>query len=132
MSDRVQLTLAPALGDPQVQPVWLETLGDPRLCGTAMVTVVVTAVDVAEPALLTVTVMPPLTPVVQEVCVIATLRSGPLAICTAREAASSTGLMSLLLATDAWMLAAEVEGVAGTVPLITILLKLCPDARELD
>src|SRR5216684_1252106 len=51
-----------------------------------MVTVVVTAVDIADPTLLTVTAMLPVELVLQVVGVIAMLRSGPFTICTVADA----------------------------------------------
>ena len=89
-----------------------------------MVTVVVTAVDVADPTLLTVTAMPPAELVLQVVGVIAMSRSGPFTICTVADAELSNEFTSSELDTDACRLTAEVVGVAAIVPLTTMAAKL--------
>lgn len=131
-SERVHVTLDPAEGVPQVHPVWLVTEGEPRLLGTAMATEVVTALDAADPALLTVTVIVPVEPVDHEVAAMATLRSAPFTIWMVAVAALSNAFTSLAFVTEACTSATVATGEAGTVPLITMLAKLCEVASEED
>lgn len=99
-SEREQVTEAPADGVPQLQPEALLTLGDARLCGTEMVTDVVTALEAADPALLTVVTMVPVEPVVQLAGVMATLRSAPFTMAMVAVAESSNELTSFELEMD--------------------------------
>jgi hypothetical protein len=120
----------PADGVPQLHPEALVTLGDVRLWGIGMFTVVVTADDAVDPTLLTAATIVPVEEVFQEVGDRETLRSGPLTAETVTPAALLNPFTSLPFDKDAWTLTDETVIEDGRVPLMTMLAKLFPAASE--